>query len=139
MKKLRLLLTIFALTIAAPAASTAASSSCGEASGSASMQQGGASPRVVQKLHDNLTKAGFSDVQIMPQSFLVRAKDSDGNPVMMVVNQDSVTAVTALGGLVAGQGTSPAGKMGAMSSGSSANGSGTMSSQHSGSGGAGNH
>ena len=30
----------------------------------------------------------------MPQSFLVRAKDKSGNPVMMVINPDSVLAVT---------------------------------------------
>ena len=30
----------------------------------------------------------------MPQSFLVRAKDKSGDPVMMVINPDSVTAVT---------------------------------------------
>ena len=30
----------------------------------------------------------------MPSSFLVRAKDSDGNPVMMVINPDSVTELT---------------------------------------------
>jgi hypothetical protein len=47
-----------------------------------------------QKLHDDLTKAGFSDITIMPASLLVRAKDSQGNSVMMVVNPDSLTEVT---------------------------------------------
>ena len=32
----------------------------------------------------------------MPESFLVRAKDRDGNPVMMVINPDSVLAVTEI-------------------------------------------
>ncbi len=50
---------------------------------------------VSQKLRNDLTKAGFSDITIMPSSFLVRAKDSDGNPVMMVINPDFITAVTA--------------------------------------------
>ncbi len=30
----------------------------------------------------------------MPSSFLVRARDSQGNPVMMVINPDSLTEVT---------------------------------------------
>jgi hypothetical protein len=47
-----------------------------------------------QKLHDDLTKAGFTDITIMPQSLLVRAKDAQGNPVMMVINPDSLTEVT---------------------------------------------
>ena len=33
-------------------------------------------------------------ITIMPSSFLVRAKDSQGNPVMMVINPDSLTEVT---------------------------------------------
>jgi hypothetical protein len=47
-----------------------------------------------QKLRDDLTKAGFTDIKIMSSSFLVRAKDSQGNPVMMVINPDSLTEVT---------------------------------------------
>ena len=47
-----------------------------------------------QKLHDDLTKAGFTDITIMPASLLVRAKDAQGNSVMMVINPDSLTEVT---------------------------------------------
>lgn len=47
-----------------------------------------------QQLHDDLTKAGFTDITIMPSSFLVRAKDSRGHPIMMVINPDSLTEVT---------------------------------------------
>ncbi len=47
-----------------------------------------------QKLHDDLTKAGFTDIDIMPASLLVRAKDSQGNSVMMLINADSVSEVT---------------------------------------------
>ncbi len=50
--------------------------------------------QISQKLRDDLGKAGFSDIKIMPSSFIVRAKDSQGNPVMMVINPDSVTAIT---------------------------------------------
>jgi hypothetical protein len=49
---------------------------------------------VGQRLREDLSKAGFTDIKIMPSSFLVRAKDSQGNPVMMVINPDSVTEVT---------------------------------------------
>src|SRR6202051_557950 len=47
-----------------------------------------------QKLRDDLTKAGFTDITIMPSSFVVRAKDSQGKPVMMVIKPDSLTKVT---------------------------------------------
>jgi hypothetical protein len=49
---------------------------------------------IQQQVRENLQQAGFTDIKIMPSSFLVRAKDSAGNPVMMVINPDSVTAVT---------------------------------------------
>ena len=49
-----------------------------------------------QQVANDLSKAGFTDIKVMPESFLVRAKDSKGNPVMMVINPDSVTAVTEM-------------------------------------------
>ena len=45
------------------------------------------------RLQGDLTKAGFTDIRIMPESFLVRAKDSRGDTIMMVINPDSVTEV----------------------------------------------
>jgi hypothetical protein len=57
-----------------------------------------------QKLRDDLTKAGFTDINIMPASLLVRAKDSQGNSVMMLINADSLTEVTQQG---TGQGAKP--------------------------------
>jgi hypothetical protein len=50
---------------------------------------------VRQEVMQNLMLAGVTDIKIMPESFLVRAKDKSGNPVMMVINPDSVTAVAA--------------------------------------------
>ncbi len=49
---------------------------------------------IKQQVQQNLSKAGYSDIKIMPESFLVRAKDPSGNPIMMVINPDSVAAVT---------------------------------------------
>jgi hypothetical protein len=54
----------------------------------------GSNMHIAQKLRADLGKAGFTNITIMPSSFLVRAKDSEGNPVMMVINPDSVTALT---------------------------------------------
>ncbi len=74
----------------------AASGDAGGATTGASptAQKAGSGSGLVQKMRDDLAKAGFTDIQIMPSSFLVRAKDSAGNPVMMVINPDSVAAVT---------------------------------------------
>jgi hypothetical protein len=68
-------------------------------------QQSQSTAPIQQRVKSNLERAGYKNVQIMPSSFLVRATDQDGNPVMMVINPDSVTAVTALS---AGQQTAQA-------------------------------
>ena len=38
-----------------------------------------------QQLQDQLTKAGYSSIKIMPSSFYVQAKDKKGEPVAMVI------------------------------------------------------
>ena len=48
-------------------------------------------------LKNDLSQAGFTDIQVMPSSFLVRAKDKAGHPVMMVINPDSVTEIATVG------------------------------------------
>jgi hypothetical protein len=50
--------------------------------------------KIAQQIRSNLEKAGFKNIQLMPSSFMVRADDQDGNPVMMVINPDSITTVT---------------------------------------------
>jgi hypothetical protein len=56
------------------------------------MNQNGQSVR--QTLQKHLQDAGFSDIQMIPTSFMVRAKDNQGRPVSLVVTPDSVLAVT---------------------------------------------
>ncbi len=46
-----------------------------------------------QQIKTDLQQSGFSDVKVMPESFLVRAKDKSGNPIMMIINPDSVSEV----------------------------------------------
>jgi hypothetical protein len=43
----------------------------------------------------DLEKAGFTDVSVVPNSFLVQAKDRSGNPVTMFVTPNSMTAIVA--------------------------------------------
>ena len=60
------------------------------------------------RLTQDLDKAGFTNVQVMPESFLVRAQDKEGRPVIMVVNPDSITSLTALNQPAGGQLNAPA-------------------------------
>jgi len=47
-----------------------------------------------QELSQKLTSAGYTDVQIIPSSFLVSAKNKSGNRVMMRISPDSMTMLT---------------------------------------------
>ncbi len=48
-----------------------------------------------QQLAANLQKAGFTGVQIVPEAFLVEAKNKSGEPVVMFLTPDSLTVFTA--------------------------------------------
>jgi hypothetical protein len=88
--------TAFALSAAAqqPATPTAtASPTQGQSTGNGASQK---NADVQQHMTQDLQKAGFTTVEVMPESFLVRAKDKDGRAVMMVINPDSITSVTAV-------------------------------------------
>jgi hypothetical protein len=90
--------TLCALLLAGGFAGSAAAATTTPAAGSATDQNSApnaqAPTHISQRLRDDLAKAGFTNITIMPSSFLVRAKDSQGNPVMMVINPDSLTEVT---------------------------------------------
>ena len=47
----------------------------------------------VEKLTQDLKKAGFTDVKVMADAFLIQAKTKDGNPVVMTLGPDGVTAL----------------------------------------------
>lgn len=48
-------------------------------------------------VQDVLQKQGYTDIRVVPRSFIVNAKDKDGNPVVMSVSPNSITAVTVVG------------------------------------------
>jgi hypothetical protein len=75
-------------------AQTSNANSTPPTTGSISAPDANTAANLRQEVQQNLSKAGFSDIKIMPESFLVRAKDPNGNPVMMVINPDSIAAVT---------------------------------------------
>lgn len=49
--------------------------------------------QIAQRLREDLQKSGFSNVTIMPETFIIHAQDRRGNPVVMVVNPESIAAV----------------------------------------------
>jgi hypothetical protein len=43
-----------------------------------------------QQITQNLQQSGFTDVKVMPDSFLVQAKDKNGNPMTMFLTPNSM-------------------------------------------------
>lgn len=52
--------------------------------------------KVRQELMQMLQKSGYTDIRIAPSSFMVRAKDQDGNPVVMSISPDHFAEMTAV-------------------------------------------
>ena len=74
--------------LAAPAAS-ANQQKCVHAQQQPPEQQAVTAQLVEDGLRTRLAHAGFTDIEMIPTSFLVRAKDVDGNPVMLVLSPGS--------------------------------------------------
>jgi sporulation protein YlmC with PRC-barrel domain len=93
------------------AAVTEQPATSGSSTGSSTTAHGSLRAQLQTMLQDQ----GFSDIRVMPSSFLVRAKDKDGNPVVMSVSPDSMTEVAEIG--PNGTNTNGGGNMSANSSG----------------------
>ncbi len=52
------------------------------------------SQTIPQEIRQKLASDGFTNIQIVPGSFLVNAKDKNGDPVMMVLGPQSMTILT---------------------------------------------
>ena len=54
------------------------------------------SPKARQELTQMLQKSGYTDIRVAPTSFMVKAKDKDGNPVVISISPDSFSEMTAV-------------------------------------------
>jgi hypothetical protein len=50
-----------------------------------------ATQTIQQRIQTGLANAGFTDIQMVPSSFLIIAKDRDGHPVTMMASPRSIT------------------------------------------------
>jgi hypothetical protein len=49
-----------------------------------------------QKIRQDLTRAGFTDVNVVAESFVVQAKTKDGNPVVMTIGPHGMSVFEAM-------------------------------------------
>jgi len=85
--------TTAAATATTPPAAAAAPSSNAAPATAATANANGSGIR--GKLIANLEQAGFTDVTVMPDSFLVQATDKSGNPVTMILSPDSMAVFSS--------------------------------------------
>jgi hypothetical protein len=98
MKKTLLVAAAILTTVSSAALAQAAGSNSGAAPAAtttANPQPVGSSVR--QQLTNGLQQSGFTDIKVVPDSFLVQAKDKSGNPVTMFIGPNSATEVTTVG------------------------------------------
>jgi hypothetical protein len=94
MHKLAMIAVSAASLLSLPA--LAQSSTPAEHNSSSAQESGHNLTSVQQRLADQLKQDGFTDVRVVPDSFLVHAKNKHGDPVVMIVNPDSVFSVTEM-------------------------------------------
>lgn len=105
MKSLGILVAVAGLGLASPAlaqSSTSGTSPATPAAPSASAQPGAGmsagqnSQAAAQKIKQDLQSAGFKDVNVVAQSFVVQAKTKDGNPVVMTIGPHGMSVLEAM-------------------------------------------
>jgi hypothetical protein len=98
MKKTTLVAAAILTTVSSVALAQTPSSSPGSAAPATTAttpQPAGSSLR--QQLTNSLQQSGFTNIKVVPDSFLVQAKDKSGNPVTMFIGPNSATEVTTVG------------------------------------------
>src|SRR5664279_2082951 len=111
MKKTTLLAAAFLTTVSSVALAQAPSSpSTSAPTATTKTQTGGAG--LQQQVTTNLQNSGFTNVKVIPDSFLVQATDKSGNAVTMFIGPNSLTEVTTVGanGKASGTNTGEPGK-----------------------------
>ena len=109
-----LALAATALLLAAPAFAQSSSSphSSNSTSSSSSSMSASDITQLRQKIKHDLEQDGFTNVHVVPDSFLVNAQNKQGQPVVMIINPHSVFSVTQVGKMNSGSsgaGTSSSG------------------------------
>jgi len=88
---------LIAIAALASALTATAQAQSGSSQSQEAMSNGtDATQKIPQEIQQKLTEGGFKNVQVIPHSFLVSARDKNGNPVTMLIGPHSMTIVAAV-------------------------------------------
>jgi len=84
-----------ALAVSGTAFAQSATGATNTPSPNAAKQQNASQQSVltIDKIQQDLQKAGFSDVKVLQDAFLIQAKTKDGNPIMLTVGPNGMSAL----------------------------------------------
>ena len=84
-----------ALTVSGTTFAQSTTSATSPPSPDAAKQQNVSQPSVltIDKLKQDLQKAGFSEVKVLQDAFLIQAKTKDGNPIIMTIGPNGMSAL----------------------------------------------
>jgi hypothetical protein len=78
-----------------------------------------------QKIRQDLTSAGFTDVKVVAESFVVQAKSKDGDPVLMTIGPHGMSVFEAMNSTSTNSNANTTGSTANSTTGSGASGSAT--------------
>lgn len=82
------------LTVPAYAADTSSSANTSAPNNAAAANNQQTAQNLPQEIRTKLKDDGFSDIKIVPGSFIVSAKDKRGEPVTMMIGPESMMVLT---------------------------------------------
>jgi len=103
-----------AVSLAAPALAQNATTNNNPQTSSQSSSNSAQNLAAAQQIQQDLKNAGFTDVKVVAESFVVQAKSKDGNPVLMTIGPHGMSVFEAMNANTAGSnsGSSPQGTTG---------------------------
>jgi len=98
MKKTTLVAVAILTSVSSVALAQAVNSNSGSTPAAATTTKPQADgPSLRQQLTNSLQQSGFTNIKVVPDSFLVQANDKSGNPVTMFIGPNSATEFTSVG------------------------------------------
>ncbi|WP_439409667.1 hypothetical protein ACNJX9_17235 [Bradyrhizobium sp. DASA03076] len=107
MKTTRLMALLLAVTVSSPALAQTGTNSTNNSQSSTNSQSASNSGQTAaaQKIKDDLQKAGFTDIKVVAESFVVQAKTKEGNPMVMTIGPHGMSVFEALNTTTTGSGS----------------------------------
>jgi hypothetical protein len=114
MKTLLIASTALMIAVASPASaqnatSTVSPSATKNLQSGGSQDGGGQNLAAAQKIQQDLKSAGFTDVKVVAESFVVQAKSKDGDPVLMTIGPHGMSVFEAMNSSGTGSSSSTTG------------------------------